>query len=319
MVVRTGAHDLLTWQRPRPVVEVNGRRLLSPAFYHRVESFQSIHLADHRAVAEALPSDMLHPVRWFDGRAALMVWALRYHDVTLTDVTGGPPGVPVLLHPYGEVGVVALATRRQRPRGLPLLLPTMPGVGGFVFHLPVTTAEARDLGRVVFGLPKFVADMSFVEGPRTRTVTVSEDQQQVLKLTVHPAGPVLPDRRPAVMYSVLDGHLLRTVVPAVGHRQVRFGRRSAELHLGEHPVAGFLRDLDVDHGAVMAANYVDQRMILPVGVPLGPARADYVGHTGRDRDHGRFTVTYPDSGPIDQYAASAEAHPAHDEPRRAPR
>ena len=74
--------DFYAWTGPRPVVEVLGRRLQSPAFHHRVDSFQSVHLAEHDAVAAALPTDELHPVQWFDGRAAVLVWAVRHHEVT---------------------------------------------------------------------------------------------------------------------------------------------------------------------------------------------------------------------------------------------
>jgi hypothetical protein len=285
----------------RPVVEVNGRRLMSPAFYHRVESFQSIHLADHDAVAGQLPSDELHPVRWFDGRAAVMIWALRYHDVTITEVTDGPPGVPRLLEPYGEVGVIALVSRRDLPNGVPLLRKTMPEVGGFVLHLPVTTAEARDIGRVAFGLPKFVADMDFVETPRSRSMTLSEDDQEILTVTVHPRGPAMTDRRPAVMFSVLDGCLIQTIVPALGHRQIAISRRSGELRLGDHPVAESIRTLDVNHAALMVAAHLDYRMILQLGDAIGTAREEYAGYLGTDRTRGRLTVAYPTTGPIDQY------------------
>jgi hypothetical protein len=42
----SGSHEFYDWIGSRPVAEVNGRRLMSPALYHRVDSSQSIHLAD---------------------------------------------------------------------------------------------------------------------------------------------------------------------------------------------------------------------------------------------------------------------------------
>lgn len=298
------SREFYRWTGPRPVVEVDGHRLQLPAFYHRVDSFQSIHLADATAVAAQVPSDDLHPVRWFDGRAVVMVWALRYHEVTGVEVSDGAPGTTRLLRPYGEVGVAALVSRRPLAKGFPLLRPSMPGVGGFVLHLPVTTAEARDIGRAAFGLPKFVADMDFAESPRSRSVRVSEGGHDLLSLTVHPRGPAVGDHRPVPMYSVLEDDLIETDVLVLGHRQVVLGRRAGRLRLGDHPAAESIRELGVDSGTLMVASHLDLRMILPLGVPIGRARSAHPGWAGSERASGRLTVTYPGTGPVDQYAVS---------------
>ncbi|HYB39739.1 MAG TPA: acetoacetate decarboxylase family protein [Mycobacterium sp.] len=139
-------------------------------------------LASYDAVRDVLPSSDLHPVRWFDGRAAVLIAAMRYHEVSVRHADGTPD----LLAPYGEVLIAALVTRRPLQRGLPLLLPTMQGLGGFVLDLPVTTAEACDLGRKLFGLPKFVADMDFREEPTQRQVKISEGDAEIMTLRVCP-------------------------------------------------------------------------------------------------------------------------------------
>ena len=54
----------------------------------------------------------------------------------------------------------------------------------------------------------------------------------------------------------------------------------------------------------MAASYLDARLILPFGNPIGAAQ-DYAGYPGGDRARGRFTVEYPGTGPIDQYSVPA--------------
>lgn len=292
-------HDVHSATGPRPVAEVMGRRLQSPAFYHRVDSFQSVHLADHDAVAAVLPTDELHPVRWFDGRAAVLVWALRYHEVTVLDVTDGGPGRTVRLAPYGEVGVVALVTRRPARKGLAMLRPMMPGVGGFVLHLPVTTGEADELHRQAYGFPTFVADMDFIEDPTNRRVTVSEGGREVLRLDVRPKGPVVADTRAVVAYSVREHQLLETTIRSKGHGQPGLGHRSGRLRLGSHPVGEQLQGLSIAPEAQRTLSHVDLRLVLPWGRPVGSAHA-YPGHPGLPRERGRLTVAYPGTGPIDQ-------------------
>lgn len=293
--------DFYSWTGARPVAEVMGRRLQSPAFYHRVDSFQSVHLADHDAVAAVLPSDELHPVRWFDGRTAVLVWALRYHEITAVDVTDDGPGRTVRLTPYGEVGVSALVTRRPARKGLPLLRPLLSGMGGFVLHLPVTTLEADEVGRAIFGFPKFVADMDFVEDPTNRRVTVSEAGREVLRLDVRPKGPVVPDHRTVVAYSVREHQLVETTIRSTGHGQPGLGRRSGRLRLGNHPVGQELQRLGIAPEAQRAMSHVDLRLILPWGRPVAPARP-YPGYEGVVRERGRLTVAYPGTGPIDPLA-----------------
>jgi hypothetical protein len=288
--------NFYSWAGPRPVIDVNGTTVRGPAFYYPFQTFRSLHLASYDAVREELPTRDLYPVRWFDGRAAVLVAVMRYHDIQICD--GG--GTPTLLQPYGEVMVAVPVTRRPRPRAIPALLPTLNHVGVFVLDLPVTTAEARDLGRAVWGLPKFVADMDFREGPTARGVTVADGDADVLTLEVRPSGPVVTDRSPVVFYSALGERLVDTTAPFLGHRQITYGRRAGHLKLGAHPVAERLRRLSTSAESLMVMSYLDSYMVLPAGEPVG--RTDeYIGYVGTERPRGRLTVQYPGSEPVDQY------------------
>lgn len=286
--------DFHRWDGPRPEVVFGGRRCLLPLWYHDNEFTSSLHTADHDAVAAELPSDLIRPARWVDGRALVSVAAFRYRAVTV-DLPGGGTGAVV---PYGEVSVAALVTWGRALRLLPVLRPR---VRVFVLHLPVTSAEARDGGSDVWGFPKFVADIDFAEAPARREVTVSEDGLEVLRLTVRPSGPALPDHQPHTVYSAAEGRLLETVVPMSGYRQVRVGAGAGRLELGPHPVGRRLAELDLSPTPVALFNYLDHRSILPAGVPVGPAK-DYRGYPGAERPFGRYTVRYPGSLPLDVYA-----------------
>ena len=225
-----------------------------------------------------------------------MVQAFRYHEVTWT----GPDGSQGQMLPYGEISVAAAATVGPAPPVLPLLQPRL---AGFVLQLPVTSREARDGGRDVYGFPKFLADMDFTEAPDSRQVRLSEGGRDILSLTVSTGGPVLPDRRPLVAYSVEDSHLWETVVPVLGHVQARLGGRTGHLEFGDHEVARGLRALDISASPLAVFNYLDHRSILP-----GPSRSvgsarPYPTFPGRDDELARYTVRYPGTPALDQYAA----------------
>lgn len=287
--------DFYHWQGPRPVITVGGTQVRLPVFYHRNDVFMAVHAASYDAVAAELPSGVIRPARWADGRALVAVTAFRYHAITWAAGDGSPGS----LAPHGEVAVAAVVTVGPARRMLPLLAAPL---RGFVLHLPVTTIEAREGGLVGWGAPKFVADMDFTEAPGFRRVALSEGGSPILTLTVRPRGPVLPDRRTLLAHTVLHGELLEIAMPVLGHLQARPG--GGDLVLGDHEVGRRLRRLQLSAASLAVFSYLDHRSILPAGRPIGPAR-DYHGYAGADRAFGRFTVSYPGTPPIDQHTAVA--------------
>lgn len=282
-----------TWTAERPIAQFRGRAIMGPTAIHRIASFQTVHLAAFESVRAVIPTDALHPVRWLDGRALVFVAAMRHQDVTASFDSGEPFISP----PYGEVSVGVMVTRRPAPRGLPVFGRSL---RGFVLHMPVTTAIAAESGRLLLGSPKFVSDMDFVEEPLRRAVTVSEGDREIMTVQVRPSGLVTVNRAPVIIYSVLDGQLLESTVRFFGHRQTMIGSASGHVHLGDHPVADELRGLAVDTAPLMAANYLEARMLFGAGVPVATAD-EYRGYVGQEPERGRYTVAYPDSPPLDQY------------------
>lgn len=290
------SHDFYDWTGPRPIIDFDGRRDLSPIFYNHVDGFWAVFPAPFETVARALPSEALRPARWFDGRALVMVAALRYRDVTALAADGSTD----VLAPYGEMLIGALVGYRRSPRMNPF-----GSVSTFVLHMPVTTYEAYQGGRAVWNFPKFVADMDFVEDSHSRSVALGEGGAEVLTLRVAPRGPVLHDRLPFVAYTASGGDLLETRMPVDSRGSMRPG--GGEVVLGDHPVAESLRALEVRPTALFSGAYLESRLILPVGRTVGTSAA-YDGYRGVDRAHGRYTVAYPGAAPVDQYAQLLASH-----------
>ncbi|TQM61874.1 acetoacetate decarboxylase family protein [Humibacillus xanthopallidus] len=281
------------WAGERPVAEFRGRVVRGPTAIHRIAAFQTLHLAAFDPVRAAIPTGDLRPVRWFDGRAVVFVSAMRHQDVTASYDGGEPYIAP----PYGEVSVGVIVSRRPAPRGLPVFGRS---VRGFVLHMPVTTAIAAESGRLLLGYPKFVSDMDFVDEPARRSVTVSESGREILTVRVMPSGRVTTNRAPVIMYSVLDGQLLESTVRFFGHRQTMMGSASGHLAFGDHPVGDELRGLRIDTSPIMAASYLDARMLFGAGIPVGTGHP-YRGYVGQEPERGRYTVAYPDTPPLNQY------------------
>jgi hypothetical protein len=267
-----------------------------PIVFHRADGFQAWHAASLDAVQHAVSGTGLHPVRLPGGRAIVFVGAMQYGDITANGVDG------LAAVPYGEVMVAIPVTRRRAPPFLPLVAPRATGLqaGAFVLHLPVTSRVARDVGRKLWGLPKFVADMDFDDSTVERRVHLAEGGRTILTLRVGPSGrpSIATDR--FVLYSVLDHDLMETILPTHGLRQLRWGKRGGHLELGDHPLADELRRLDISPEPFLTAVDTGQRLAMTVGRRVSPA-ASYAGYLGEDRDLGRYVVRYPNTGSIDRY------------------
>jgi hypothetical protein len=270
-----------------------------PLAYHDTAVASSYHLASAAAVAEALPRragrPLLRPLPGPGGRTVVAVHAFRYRTVTWS----GAGGTSHTLAPYGEVGVTAGVLAGPAARG-----GARPASGGYVLQLPVTSREARDLGRQEWGLPKWLADMDFLDAPGRQRVRLAEDGVEVLTHTVRAGGPALHGSRSRTLWSVRDGLLLETTVAVLARWQARPGAGGAHLSLGAHPVADALRALDLSPAPLAAFRAVEHRSTLPAGRPLGPADGpSSVPHPGRNAAFGRYTVAHPGTAPLPQYAA----------------
>ncbi len=296
---RRAAERFYEWTGPAgPTAEVNGIRGRTPGYVNHLELFGSIHAADLAAVTGILPTDALAPVRLPDGRAAIFVGGLHYRDLTMAGFDGA-------MLPYGEVMVALLVTRSAAPPAVPLAgfgLPVPAGwrAGMLYLYVPVTHRWSRDAGWTA-GFPKFVADLEFDETPAARRVRAVEGGQLILDLTVPIAGRASVTRRPMIGYTVSGEQLLEFETRAYAYQQVSMSGRGVALELGSHPIASRLRELGLASAAFATLAWPVGRAIIPPGRPVGRARP-LAAYRGDDRWLGRYTIHYPGTAPVDQYA-----------------
>jgi hypothetical protein len=270
----------------------------APEYINRLEMFGSFHAADRSAVARLLPSEEIQPVRLPDGRAIVFVGGFHYRDITNAAVSAA-------VLPYGEVTIAAMVSQRAAPPLVPLAAAMLPlpaawRAGMFPLFLPVTHRWARD-GGWAMGIAKFVADLDFAESVVMREVRAAEHGRSILRLRVPADGTVGTSNLEMLTYASAEGRLWVIEAPMFGYQHMQLGGRGVELELGDHPVADRLRDLGLGTSALMSLCMVTGRGILPTRRPVGSARP-YEGYRGDDRWFGRYTIHYPGTAPVDQYA-----------------
>lgn len=191
-----------------------------------------------RAVRSWIPADALVPLEYVPGTAVVTLAAFEYLR-------------PATLAPYNEVAIAVPVRPVLNDRGAyaSLFQTGASGLGFWVHLLPVTTAESRDVGVSVWGLPKVVARIDFKELHWARRVSLIEGNKPVLTLQA-PTGPTREVSQQFTIYSILHGALVRSRIEAHGPLYAWDTAGQASFELGEHPIADELRAMKLRNFAV---------------------------------------------------------------------
>ena len=168
--------------------------MMEATFFHRVQRFQRFETSSgpvtvpilypdvhsmwvyfsapiHKARA-LLPTDRLKPISMGNGNALYGIVCFEYRDTTIGSYNEVGIGVPCRLDPSINVPII------------PALFNRFFSVGFYVHHLPVTTQIAYDAGVEIWGLPKFIAQITFEETDKWRRCMLEADGQEILTLEV---------------------------------------------------------------------------------------------------------------------------------------
>jgi hypothetical protein len=250
-----------------------------PILYFRDDTFILFFVASFDKVKAAMPSDQLHPVRTFGGRAIVGITASNFVESTIGD--------------YGEVAVwVPAVYGKSPPPMIPVALETKyPGFGVVVLHMPVTTTLALDSGRGEWGYNKFTTDMDFDITPDYMQCRMREQDRDILTLHVKRAGAPLRDRRPIVTYTVKDNSLIKTTIPQRAAYRTALKPKGSYLTLGDHPVSRSIQELEIASEPMISRYYMERSGILPAGDVIERGVRSMDGYRGKNME-GRKTVSY---------------------------
>lgn len=212
-----------------------------PIFYYDTSYVVSLFVVDRAAAEAQVRHEGLRPALTWQNRA---VAALASYDYRVSTVG-----------PYFEVGLAIPVVPEDAPAGdrwgqvLRNEEDPKRDLGFAVLHLPVTTEAANVAGREIWGLPKFVTAIDVHHSGPTMSVRVDDpDTAEPIMTLDGRAGVGVPSPAlPVMLYSHLDGQLLRTTVNGRGANTVYAGG-GLRLRVGasQHPMAQTMRSLGMD-------------------------------------------------------------------------
>jgi hypothetical protein len=212
-----------------PSFQIDGRTVTLPCLVRDASAGTAMFDVDASLAQRILPSDDFRVVESSPGRCQLVVALIDYRDNDLGD--------------YHEVGVTFFVAPRDDPGA----------AGTFITHLPVDQSFTCEAGRVIWGFPKSVEDISFDYADASLTATLRMDGQLVFRLRVPRGGDDTMAPMPMVTYSLVDGVPHATAFSQGGSgAQVLAGGEGVELELGSHPLARELAALGLPSPAVMS-------------------------------------------------------------------
>jgi len=197
-----------------------------------------------RDAAQAMVPDPFEVVESAPGRCQLVIAVIDYRDNDLGD--------------YLEIGITFFVA----PRG------GLGEPGTYIYRLPVDQAFTCEAGRMIWGFPKSVEEITLDYSDDSVTTTLSMGGELVLRLTLPRGGDDVMAPAPMVTYTMIDGVACRTPFTQGGAgAQVLVGDEGVRLELGDHPLARELAGLGLPATAVMST--WTERMSGSFGEPGG--------------------------------------------------
>jgi hypothetical protein len=249
---------------PRYVFQ--GREVTMPVMVRDASSMAATYVVDAAAARTLLPGPELDVVEVLPGRALFSIAAIDYVDNDLGD--------------YDEVSLALFV----RLRGEAPLVPYLGNVVDFfrnrlatyIVHLPVNQSFTRDAGEGIWGFPKTVEDITFVDRPGRREARLVMGGKHVLTFGSGRGGRFSLPEMPMTTYSYIEGRLHATVFTSTA-TEVGFDLGGATLELGTHPIADELRRLGLPRMAVMTVWMGHQRARFDAPVPVAVATTSAPG------------------------------------------
>jgi len=222
---------VIQWEMMMKDLSLEGKL---PVFYYDNTAMTAIYTASTAMVRRALPLPDMHPVEVWKGRSLVAFTAFEYRR---TDID-----------PYNEFSISFPITFRKRSiPGLTVLsMMARRYFTAYVWQLPVTTERARKGGVDMYGYPKFLADIVFSHEGNMLVCALSEGGRNILTLKGKKIRTSEEKVNRFKTFSIKDGVPLAANVYM---NPIEFGksisRGAARLTLGNHDIAGKLREMDL--------------------------------------------------------------------------
>jgi hypothetical protein len=219
------------------VYTIEEKTVVLPVRVREASSVYASFLVPAAAVKRLLPAG-LTPLQTIPGRATCTIVGVDYREGDLGQYH--EVGVCFLLRPQGGSRLDVLSMiRNQAP--------------AYIHRLPVTTSFSCEAGRHIWGFPKDVMDIDFVDSDATRTVTLRDEGRLVLQVSAPRGGTKKFSNVDIEAMGSWGGPVQVTPAQLAGEG-VKAGFRAGQLVLGDHPIAAELRSLGLPKKPLVAGS-----------------------------------------------------------------
>lgn len=199
-------------------------------------AFMACFYCDLDKARALLPSNELHPVKLFNGKAIFVVTVIDYRDTSIGK--------------YIEYSIALACTRGPKPAPamLPLIFMKSYGTGQFILDLPVSSEVSVKGGKGIWGMPKHKANLDFIIGEKTVSSQYEKDGQFAFRIEIDkPAKSNFPVKLGSVNYSHFRNMLMASYVYFDSKAGIKFGKKATgNLYIGDHPRVKHLKDLKIE-------------------------------------------------------------------------
>ena len=170
-----------------------------PTFYADVTCAIAIFLCDYKRAEAMMPHPSMKPVKMPRGRSVVLFSCYEYRHV-------------MNIGPYNEIAMTIpiMVGADWTPPLLPLIM-AFKKKGYYVFSMPVTSVENQIRGRKIWGLPKIVEEIDIsTDGKKCTTTAIDDNGEVYFRLSVPQEGSAKHFDETGLLYSMLDGELLKS-------------------------------------------------------------------------------------------------------------
>lgn len=219
-----------------PVFEVDGDRVTIPVEVRSATMVAAQFLVDADAAQRTIDYSGLRVARPIGNAAMLALSAVAYADNDLG--------------PYHEFAVAFVVEPHDAPVGS---RPSWNRPTTFIHRLPVNQSFTCKVGKGLWGFPKWVCDIDYVDRGGRVQCMVNEGGEAVLGLEVSRGLVPLPEAETEMQAYSWDDGVLRRTPWRTRNRLARARPRGARVWLGSsHPMAEELRELGLPKPALMS-------------------------------------------------------------------
>lgn len=183
-----------------------------------------------------LPGNELHALKLPNGRAVLLITVINYIQTSIGK--------------YIEysIGIGCSHGRKPAPMVLNTIFAGKFGTGQYILDLPVSTEISVKGGKGIWGMPKHIANLDFVEQEALISSQYEKDGQFVFRIEIdRPKSPTFSVKIGTTNYCRYRNMLMASYIYFQTKAGINLFRKAkAKLYIGDHPNVSYLRNIGIN-------------------------------------------------------------------------